>query len=115
MSIIVIIIIMINDHCYYNTFRCLAIEAEAFKDYILLPVIIIPFIPSTLPSWVHGLFLATIVGRIRWDLGRMFLNGVHNSKQSRAPVKWGNFTYVQKVQKNLKIQKIRKQYEKIQK
>ena len=29
--------------------------------------------------------LATIVGRIRWDLGRMFLNGVHNSKQSRAP------------------------------
>ena len=59
--------------------------------------------------------LATIVGRIRWDLGRMFLNGVHNSKQSRAPVKWGNFTYVQKVQKNLKIQKIRKQYEKIQK
>ena len=28
---------------------------------------------------------ATIVGRIRWDLGRMFLNGVHNSKQSRAP------------------------------
>ena len=46
--------------------------------------------------------LATIVGRIRWDLGRMFLNGVHNSKQSRAPVKWGNFTYVQKVQKKSK-------------
>ena len=44
---IIIIIIMINDHCYYNTI-------EAFKDYILLPVIIIPFIPSTLPSWVHG-------------------------------------------------------------
>ena len=76
---------MINDHCYYNTFRCLAIEAEAFKDYILLPVIIIPFIPSTLPSWMYGLCnsklsknfhfqktLATIVGRIRWDLGRMF-------------------------------------------
>ena len=37
-SIIIIIIIMINDHCYYNTFRRLAIEAvKAFKDYILLP------------------------------------------------------------------------------
>ena len=29
---------MINDHCYYNTFRCLAIEAViAFKDIILIP------------------------------------------------------------------------------
>ena len=46
--------------------------------------------------------LATIVGRIRWDLGRMFfLNGVHNSKQSRAPCTKGT--------KNLKIQRIRKQ------
>ena len=44
--------------------------------------------------------LATIVGRIRWDLGRMFfLNGVHNSKQSRAPCTKGT--------KNLKIQRIR--------
>ena len=42
------------------------------------------------------------MGRIRWDLGRMFfLNGVHNSKQSRAPCTKGT--------KNLKIQKFRKQ------
>ena len=46
--------------------------------------------------------MATIVGRIRLDLGRMFfLNGVHNSKQSRAPCTKGT--------KNLKIQKFRKQ------
>ena len=87
------------------------IKAEAFKDYILSPKV-----TRKLSKNFHfQKTLATIVGRIRWDLGRMFLNGVHNSKQSRAPLKWGNFTYVQKVQKNLKIQKIRKQYEKIQK
>ena len=67
-SIIIIIIIMINDHCYYNTFRCLAIEAvKAFKDYILLPVhgqdsdvfqlpsraVLRPFKAKAHTSWAH--------------------------------------------------------------
>ena len=46
---------MINDHCYYNTFRCLAIEAViAFKDIILIPFPV-P-VPSTLlPSCLFQL------------------------------------------------------------